>query len=217
MFLIISMVAPMKFKIGNIFFNLSFPLIASLCIVLVVDRTKTAFCAVINAILHELGHLIVLYRYGCRVKTINLGLFDINIKKSECPLSINQEIAVALSGAAANILSAIIYISLYQLFDLKLFLTLTISTLCLAAFNLLPVESLDGGSTILFLLLKRMEYDKASKILNIISLFFLLPMAVVGVILLIKSKYNFTLLFTSCYLTGIILLKKKNDQKIGCV
>lgn len=89
----------MKFKLFNIPVCLSFPLAAMLCIVLCVDTSMTAFCALINAVLHELGHIAVLKFYGCRIKSITLSLFDINIRKTECALSINSEIAVALSGA----------------------------------------------------------------------------------------------------------------------
>ncbi len=203
----------MRFKLFNIRFYLSFPLAAALCIVLCVDSSMTAFCALINACLHELGHIAVLKAYGCKIKSITLSVFDISIKKTDCALSINSEIAVALSGAAANIFCALLFLVTYLCFNIDIFRTLSLSALVLACFNLLPVASLDGGCALMLLMMKRLSLDKASRILDIISGIVLLPMTVCGIILLIKSKYNFTLLFTSCYLTGIILIKKKRDFK----
>lgn len=204
----------MRFKLFNIPFYISFPLAAALCIVLCVDSSMTAFCALINAVLHELGHIIVLKYYGCKIKSITLSLFDINIKKTDCALSINSEIAVALSGAAANILCSLLFSVLYLCFGLSILKTLSLSALVLACFNLLPVDSLDGGCALMLMMMKRLSLNKSSKILDIISALVLIPMAVCGIILLIKSKYNFTLLFTTCYLTGIILIKKKRTTEM---
>lgn len=204
----------MKFRLNGVRVELSFPLVAALCIVLTVDTTFTAFCAVLNAVLHELGHILLLRYYGCTVKSIKLSLFDINIKKSESALSLGQEVAVSLSGSIANIICFALFLFFYILFGVKLVLTLSLSALCLACFNLLPVESLDGGCALMLLMLKKLDHKTASLILTIISCLVLLPMAVCGIVLLLKSKYNFTLLFTSCYLIGIILLRQKRDFKL---
>ena len=204
----------MRFKLFNIPFYISFPLAAAWCIVLCVDSSMTAFCALINAVLHELGHIIVLKYYGCKIKSITLSLFNINIKKTDCALSINSEIAVALAGAAANILCSLLFSVLYLCFGLSILKTLSLSALVLACFNLLPVDSLDGGCALMLMMMKRLSLNKSSKILDIISALVLIPMAVCGIILLIKSKYNFTLLFTTCYLTGIILIKKKRTTEM---
>lgn len=204
----------MRINLRGISFDISFPLIAALSVVLIADKSLTAFCAVINAVLHELGHIITLYKFGCTVKTVKLSLFDINIKKNYCPLSLNREIAVALSGAAANILCFAFFGIIHFFISAELLRLLSVSALVLACFNLLPVESLDGGRALSFLMMKRISPDLISKILTVVSALILLPMTALGLILLLKSKYNFTLLFTSCYLTGIILLKKKSDYDI---
>lgn len=202
----------MSFRFKGVPVYLSFPLAASLCVVLTVDTSLTAFCAIINAVLHELGHILTLHRFGCKIKCINLSLFDINIKKTDCALSINNEIAVALSGPAANILCSLIFGLLYCFTNIKLLLTLSFSALFLACFNLLPVETLDGGSALMLLLIKRLSGETALKILRVVSCAVLIPMLVFGIALLLKSKYNFTLLFTSCYLIGIILLRQKQEE-----
>lgn len=201
----------MKFRLSSVMISLSYPLTAAICIVLIADRSFTALSAIINAALHELGHIVLLCCFGCKVKSISLGLFDINIKKQDCPLTINQEIAVALAGAAANLICAGIYILIYYFTEFDLLLTFFLSAVCLACFNLLPVESLDGGCALTLILLKYFNCSTASTIITIVSVVVLAPMACFGFIVLLNTKYNFTLLFTSCYLLAIILLKKKRE------
>lgn len=208
MFLDVLMVGPMRFKISDILIELSFPLVAAVCIILTVDTTLTAFCAIINAILHESGHLLILRIYGCGVESIRIGLLDVNIKKSECMLSVNKEIFVALAGPATNLFCALLFYLLYTFTSLKVFSTLSFSALFLACFNILPVESLDGGNALLLFMLKRLDGKTAIIILTVISAVILVPMVTFGFLLLLRSKYNFTLLFTSCYLIGIILLRQ---------
>lgn len=202
----------MSFRFKGVPVYISFPLAASLCIVLIVDTSLTAFCAMINAVLHEFGHILTLCVLGCKIKCINLSLFDINIKKTDCALSVNNEIAVSLSGPAANIFCALVFGLLYCLTNMSFLLKLSFSALFLACFNLLPVETLDGGSALMLMLIKRFSSETALKFIRIISCAVLIPMLVCGVVLLLKSKYNFTLLFTSCYLVGIILLRQKKQE-----
>lgn len=204
----------MKFKLGSVIISLSYPLTAAICIVLVVDHSFTAFCGIINAALHELGHIILLRRFGCKLKSISMGLFDINIKKYDCRLTINQEIAVALSGVAANLICAVIYFLLFYFTGIWLTRTLFLSAVFLACFNLLPVEALDGGCALNLLLLKRFSFSTASRMVTFASLITLSPMLFLGAVVLLNTKYNFTLLFTSCYLLAIILLKKKREHDL---
>lgn len=204
----------MRFKLGSVLISLSYPLTAAICIVLVVDKSFTAFCGIINAALHELGHIVLLHCFGCKLKSVSLGLFDINIKKQDCRLTINQEIAVALSGAAANLICAGFYFVVFHYTGAWLARTLFISAVFLACFNLLPVESLDGGCALTLLLLKRFSFSAASKIVTFASIVVLAPMTFLGAVVLLNTKYNFTLLFTSCYLLAIILLKKKRELNL---
>ena len=71
----------------------------------------------------------------------------------------------------------------------------------------MPIESLDGGNALYLLLLRHMRHEYVIKAIEVLSFIVLLPLAAAGFFILLQSKYNFTLLFTSCYLMGIILLK----------
>ena len=81
--------------------------------------------------------------------------------------------------------------------------------LTLGVFNSIPVSTLDGGQALLILLQHRMSPYRANRILDVLSLVILFPLAAAGFWVLLRSKYNFTLLAVSLYLIAVVLLKKQ--------
>ena len=81
----------------------------------------------------------------------------------------------------------------------------------LGLFNILPIDSLDGGQALFILLSMKFSPFTSMKILDIISFMILIPVAVMGFLVLLQSKYNFTLLLTALYLIAIILLKNRKS------
>ena len=75
--------------------------------------------------------------------------------------------------------------------------------------NLFPIEMLDGGIILSLILNDKIgNFEKSKKISNIISVVFLIPIAIVGFLVLLSSKYNFSLILLSCYLFSYILFKE---------
>lgn len=74
-------------------------------------------------------------------------------------------------------------------------------------FNLIPVMSLDGGQLLYLLLSRRFDEALAERLVNIVTFLFIFPLAAVGFLLLLKSKYNFSLLFVCIYLVLSLVLK----------
>ncbi len=204
----------MQFRIFGCEISLSFPLVVALTVLFILDRSGSAVICCLSAFCHELGHLGMMTLFQTKVDKIRLGLFDINISDNgKYQRSLWAEICVLLAGAAANLLASGIgcaFFIFYKDVFLSSFIT---SNLFLAIFNLLPVEALDGGNIIYLLLLRRVRHAYAVKILEILSFAVLLPLACAGFYVLLRSKYNFTLLLTSCYLMAIILLKRTKLTK----
>ncbi|MGN0550390.1 MAG: site-2 protease family protein [Acutalibacteraceae bacterium] len=204
----------MSFRLFGCKISLSFPLLCALCIVFIVDKSGISAICCVSAVLHELGHIAAMYLLKTKPCCVKLTLFDINIQDNcKYKRSFKSELFVILSGAAVNLIFSSAAYGLFCLTDIRELLHFSGSNLFLAMFNLLPVESLDGGCAVFLFLQRVVDADKAEKILEVISFLFLLPLAVIGFIILLKSKYNFTLLFTSCYLMSIILLKRFNTKE----
>ena len=73
--------------------------------------------------------------------------------------------------------------------------------------NLLPIMPLDGGQILFVILSKRVCGETCERVTQIVSFLTLLPLALVGFIILLESKYNFSLLFLCFYLMTYLLFK----------
>ena len=65
----------MRFRVGSINFEVSFPLVALMTAVVVFDTTMSVLICFISAFMHELGHIAAMRYYNSPPKTIKLTLF----------------------------------------------------------------------------------------------------------------------------------------------
>lgn len=157
--------------------EISFYFFAVIALVIASDKSNLSLHFFIAMFIHEIGHLITILYYKIKIKKISFKIYGIKIEIDQNKYLTNyQEILILLSGALANFVAALI-IYIFHI-NLK---PLLISNLIIGTFNLLPVDSLDGG-----------------KITNII-LFFYLPMStaycVSSIILIIFTTIFFTINF----------------------
>lgn len=200
----------MTFRIGKLNIGLSFPLVAIMTAVIIFDTTMSVIICFIAIIMHETGHLAALAFYGSLPKRINLTLFDIAIIDSgKYTRNTKQELVVVLAGVTVNFILAVIFYILFRCTNLIFFRNMAVSNATLGVFNILPVDSLDGGQALFIILTKHFSIYRSMMILDIISFIVLIPVACIGFIVLLRSKYNFTLLLTALYLIAVILLKHR--------
>lgn len=106
---------------------------------LVFDRSLTILIPLAAALLHELGHISVMLLCGVSVRRIDITLFGAEISGG-CLDNAKKaaRIAIYSAGAAVNLLSGCIGEAL----GLRFFADCSFA---LAAVNLLPIKTLDGG------------------------------------------------------------------------
>lgn len=188
-----------KFKETKIHISFFFGLTVAL--IGLFDKTGTVFLCLLSGLLHETGHLTVLLLSREKPKEIHVTPFGIRIeRKDENFLSFKKEILCAFAGPLVNIALWLIFYGTY-------FSKINLS---IALLNLLPCEPLDGGKILENFLKLKSSKEKAEKISFIISCITVLPVMVLGVSILMQSRYNFSLLLISFYLTFFIIVKKKN-------
>lgn len=105
------------------------------------------------ALLHECGHVAVLWYYGIPIQKIRLSSLGATIGVGT--VSYRQEISCAAAGPAANALLAAAFRYLSPRF--------AFCNLGLLAFNLLPIYPLDGGRILRALLGRCEEPFRAEK------------------------------------------------------
>lgn len=202
----------MTVKIGEICFEISFPLAAMMTIIILYDTTLSVVICFLSVIIHETGHLLFLRYYHNPVKRIKLTLFDIAIMDSHQNIrSTKQELFITLAGVFFNFAAALTAFLINHYFKNMIIEKFFYTNLSLGLFNLLPIDSLDGGQALYLLLSEKFSVSTSLRIVNIISLIILFPIAVIGFFVLLESKYNFSLLLTALYLITIILVKNKKN------
>lgn len=111
---------------------------------LVSSAPYIAVFPILAAILHELGHLIAARLMRIPIISMELSVFGAVIEADVLRCSYGKEALLALCGPAANIITAA---AAYLLFGAESAppLVFIVSSLFLAALNLTPAGSLDGG------------------------------------------------------------------------
>lgn len=188
--------------------KISFFFAAVVTLALILDKTNTSVITLCAAVFHEGGHLLCLIWFGEKPTLICLEPFGMKIKRSgNLGMSLARETAVALSGPAANIILALTLILLKEFCGVSGVKKAIAVNLSLAFFNLLPIQPLDAGRALLNLLCIKTDILMAQRIVTVIGIIVLFPVAVAGIYVLIKSKYNITLLLASIYL-AVLLIKE---------
>lgn len=188
----------MKFKLFSVRIELPFLVVAVMTSVLLIDKSgKFAMCF-LSALIHECGHLFSMHCFRTKPTLIKLRFFDIVIN-AQSHKNTTCELLITLSGPAFNLIFACLFFS----FSKPLFL---INIFC-GIFNLLPIESFDGGHALELMLSKRLSAQTVNRIIKALTFVFLLPILFVGISVLLYSRYNYSLLLISLYLVAVLFLK----------
>ncbi|MGN1131235.1 MAG: site-2 protease family protein [Ruminococcus sp.] len=136
------------------------------------------------------------------VRGFEIRLFEIKIIENKRSLNnLNCDIFVTLMGPCTNILLFFIFIRFLPSFAYV--------NLFLGVFNMLPCNNLDGGQLIYLLLSKRLSYKSVERIIDILTVITVLPVLILGILVLLQSKNNFSLLFISLYLILSLFVRNK--------
>lgn len=132
--------------------------VSALCLLFYLDP-RGAFCPfVLAAAAHEAGHLVALCVCGSRVRSLRLG--GTGAVLAHAPLPWARQLACTLAGPAVNCICALCFARLAPRFAI-------ISAL-LAAYNLLPVEPLDGGNALRALAERLLCAHRAQRVMRIV-------------------------------------------------
>ena len=128
------------------FFRVSPAALLAFALVFWLDGEGLLACAAPAAAVHELGHLLALWLCGARIEGLSLGLSGARLDYAGA-LSRAQTVLCALAGPLAGALYALAACRIGGAFWLRS----GAASLCLTAFNLMPVLPLDGGRALLCL------------------------------------------------------------------
>lgn len=157
----------------------------------------------IAAFFHEAGHLIVIKKLKIKLDKIKIMPYGICIK-TEMIKNPTNEILVACAGPAVNFFVMLIFFALNK----NTFFTLC--NMVIFILNLLPALPLDGGSVLKAYFAKKTGYIKAFKIMICFTKITGCIVVFLGMIVLIITKYNISLLIIGMFLLYNISYEKEN-------
>lgn len=156
-----------------------------------IDKTGIAVLGFFAALLHELGHIAVLYLVGGRAELISFEITGIRMVQKSL-LGNLKEIAVMSAGCAVNFVCCALCMKLG-------FLSAATVHLCIGAFNLLPAGALDGGRLSALFFGRFLSMRKTDFVCTVISVITSLTLIFLGVNIFFTS-FNPTLLITGVFL-----------------
>ncbi len=196
-------------------------------IILVCSYNSMFIFALLWVFLHELVHILVALKFGCKFYNIELHVFGMRADLLDIDsLKRSQKILVYLSGALLNISLAIIFYIInirYNTNFIEMSMNLNIG---LAIFNLLPAYPLDGSRVLEILLSKKMLFKKAQKVISIISYFIAILFMIIAILTYIfLHSLNISMIIgaiiiiyitrieehTTMYITMGNIVKKRNN------
>lgn len=181
--------------------HFSFP--AALSLLLCTDREGTAVLCLLACLLHELGHIIVLFGEGNIPRAIDLCAGGIRIDSGN-----SRSIPALLGGCLSNLF-------LFCLFwisggENQLFAVINLLT---AMLNFLPIRPLDGGLLLERLLLFHVRADKLDVIMRTIEAVVGAAAVLTGAVLFLNGAVSASAGLLPIYLLGLEIIEKKPPRR----
>lgn len=190
-------------------------MIELLVLIWISDFNASILISFLWIILHEVTHILVACRFGCKFNSINIGVLGAKAELIDIDeQSERNKLLIYLSGPCFNLFISVCMYCIYQYFNYDFFYKCIIINLCLGAFNLLPAYPLDGSRIFEILLVKKYLYKKSKKITEIISFSISGVLFLLFNIMLLLHKVNITLFLASILMAYTTFLEKEKTMYI---
>ena len=190
----------LSFTVRQCRVTVGFPFFALLCALSLCDRSGMLLTGLSAALLHEAGHLTAMLLIpGQAPASVAVTPFGIRIGRRPLSSCANGCLTVLAAGSAVNLLVGAL--------TLPFFPRLAALHLVTGGMYLLPVDTLDGGGILRLLLARFLPERAAEGALTVLSLLTLTALSLLGVTVLCRTRYNFTLLGMSLWLLLSLLLR----------
>ena len=196
----------MKFKLLGTEIYVSFLFVAIISLMLAFDKTGLALPTLISVAAHELGHLCVMWMLESTPKSIRLIPASVQITR-DFSYSYKNDILIALSGPAVNLLLFFVFYINYLTFKNYGVFCYAIINLIVCLFNLLPVTGLDGGTVLFSLIAKKGDVNRAMLILRIVTLILASATLFLAITFTLRGKLNISVYIVAIYLFMSQILK----------
>ncbi len=196
----------MSLRIKNLKITFDYLTAAFFCTAVILSGDGRYPIAVFSTILHEMGHAVVMLFFGDENIEVTVNLFNIVISDSKRGVrAYSQDIAVICAGPAVNFFLFVIFGALDFFSGIVFFRDVSVINGILCVFNLLPVESTDGGQLVSIFLGKFFSQRITQTVITVFTVIIFIPAAILGFCVLLDSGFNYTLLLAAMYFMFVLL------------
>ena len=192
-------------------------ILAEILLILLICSYNTMFIfAFIWIFLHEVTHIIVALRYGCKFYNIGFHVFGLNAELSDINILKDKEkINIYLSGAIFNLLAAFILYFISFKCDSSFIKENINLNIGLVIFNLLPAYPLDGSRILEVILSKKTLFKKAQRIISVMSFIIAGLFIIIGVyIYIFLHSLNFSMIIGAIIIIYITIMEEHTSMYI---
>lgn len=199
----------MTLIVGSTRYRIDFSFSLTVTLMLLFCQSDTVILCLISSVLHEGGHLILMYLFRQKVLSVTFGAFGVRIDRHfSSEISYKKEAFIAFGGIGINLLIAFMSALYYYLTGTGFSLRLTAVNLFIALFNMIPIDTLDIGRVLRYTLLCFYDESGCHKILNIISAAWVNLLAAGCIFYTVSYCVNPSLIAVTVYLYVTTLFKK---------
>ena len=192
----------MIFNVFGLKVEITFWFVALITFIFSLNAPSNVLVTVFSSILHETGHLLIMTSVGNKPQAIRFEITGMNIiRQQDLQISTKNEVLIALGGPLINLICFLISVVILCIYENENILTFGCINLILMIFNLLPINKLDGGLALYYILSQNFDNLNCAKILKITSVFFIALIYIWGIYAFVSSKYNISLIIIAIFLT----------------
>ncbi len=178
---------------------------------ILLSLNKSIILAFISIFLHEISHIVVAKRNGCKFNNFKIHIYGTNAEFINIDeLSKKEKIQIYLAGPGMNLAIAFIFFLVGLIINNSIIDKIININLSLLCFNILPAYPLDGSRILEIILSEKILYKKVNDIISKISYIIAMFLIAITLIVFIYSKsLNVSLIVAAI----IICLITKGEKK----
>lgn len=193
----------LEFCVGRCQIGIGFSCFALLSACCLFTGMESSAACLLAIFLHECAHLAVMWAFHVPPDRVEVSALGCRVvRQSGWGTTDYQQMIISLAGPAINLLCFGMTALAGKNGDF------TGVNLALGIAHSLPIEPLDGGLALRYFLQSQLEEGTAERVSRIVSLALLLPLSVLGFLVLLNTRYNYSLLALSVYLMLYMVLGK---------
>ena len=178
---------------------------------ILLSLNKSIILAFISIFLHEISHIVVAKRNGCKFNNFKIHIYGTNAEFINIDeLSKKEKAQIYLAGPCMNLAIAFIFFLVGLIINNSIIDKIININLSLLFFNILPAYPLDGSRILETILSEKILYKKVNDIISKISYIIAIFLITITLIAFIYSKsLNVSLIVAAI----IICLITKGEKK----